>query len=94
MYVLAVEVELHLPHAHSLKDKRQVVKSLVEASRRRFGVSASEVGRQESWQRAQLGFAVVASSAGQAEAVLDDVDRFVWSRSEVEVLSAERTWLE
>jgi uncharacterized protein YlxP (DUF503 family) len=94
MYVLAVEMELHLPHAHSLKDKRHVVKSLVEGSRRRFGVSASEVGRLDSWQRARIGFAVVASSAGQAEAVLDDVDRFVWSRAEVEVLSADRTWLE
>jgi uncharacterized protein YlxP (DUF503 family) len=94
MFVLAEEVELRLPHAHSLKDKRQVVKSLVEASRRRFGISAAEVGRQESWQRARLGFAVVASSAAQAESVLDDVDRFVWSRNEVEVLSADRAWLE
>jgi uncharacterized protein YlxP (DUF503 family) len=94
MFVLAEEVELHLPHAHSLKDKRQVVKSLIEAGRRRFGISAAEVGRQDSWQRARLGFAVVASSAAQAESVLDEVDRFVWSRNEVEVLSAERTWLE
>jgi uncharacterized protein len=93
MFVAAVEVELHLPNAHSLKDKRQVVKSLVEGARRRFGVSAAEVGRQDSWQRARLGFAVVASSAGQAESVLDDVDRFVWSRPEIEVLSAERSWL-
>ena len=93
MFVLAEEVELHLPHAHSLKDKRQVVKSIVEGSRRRFGVSASEVGRQNSWQRAVIGFAVVASSAGQAESVLDDVDRLVWSRNEIEVLSTERLWL-
>jgi uncharacterized protein YlxP (DUF503 family) len=94
MFVLAEEVELHLPHAHSLKDKRQVVKSLIEAGRRRFGISAAEVGRQDSWQRARLGFAVVASSAAQAESVLDDVDRFVWSRNEIEVLSTERVWLE
>jgi uncharacterized protein len=94
MFVLAEEIELRLPHAHSLKDKRQVVKSLVEASRRRFGISAAEIGRQDSWQRARLGFAVVASSAAQAESVLDDFDRFVWSRNEVEVLSAERLWLE
>lgn len=94
MYVLAVEMELHIPDAHSLKDKRQVVKSLVEGARRRFGVAAAETGRQESWQRSTLGFAIVASRAGQAESVMDDVDRFVWSRGDVEVLSAERTWLE
>ena len=94
MYVLAEEVELRLPGSHSLKDRRQIVTSLVEGARRRFRISAAEVGRQESWQRATVGFAVVASSVQQAVKVLDDVDAFVWSRDEVEVVNAERTWLE
>jgi uncharacterized protein len=94
MFVLAIEIELRIVDAHSLKDKRQVVKSLVETVRRRFGISASEVGRQDNWQRATLGFAVVASSARQATEVIDDVDRFVWSHPAVEVISAERSWLE
>ncbi len=94
MYVLAVEIELHIPDAHSLKDKRQVVKALVEGARRRLGVAASEIGRQDAWQRSTLGFAIVASSARQAELVIDDLERFVWARGDVEVLSAERSWLE
>lgn len=94
MYVLAVEIELHIPSAQSLKDKRQVVKSLVAGARRRLGVTAAETGRQDAWQRSTLGFAVVTSSAHQAELVIDDVERFVWSHGEVEVLSAERSWLE
>ncbi|MGI9028933.1 MAG: DUF503 domain-containing protein [Ilumatobacteraceae bacterium] len=89
-----MEVELRILDAHSLKDKRQVVKSLVETARRRFGISAAEVGAQDSWQRAVLGFAVVASSAGQADHVLDDVDRFIWSRPGVEIVRADRTWLD
>jgi uncharacterized protein YlxP (DUF503 family) len=94
VFVLALEVELHVVDAHSLKDKRQVVKSIVETARRRFGISAAEIGRQDSWQRATLGFAVVASSARQATLVIDDVDRFVWAQPGVEIVSAERTWLE
>jgi uncharacterized protein len=94
VFVLALEVELRIVDAHSLKDKRQVVKSLVETVRRRFGISAAEVGRQDSWQRATLGFAVVASSARQATLVIDEIDRFVWSQPGVDVVSAERTWLE
>lgn len=94
MYVLAVEIELHIPSAQSLKDKRQVVKSLVAGARRRLGVTAAETGRQDAWQRSTLGFAVVTSSAHQAELVIDDVERFVWSHGEVEVVSAERSWLE
>jgi uncharacterized protein YlxP (DUF503 family) len=94
VYVVALEVDIRVLDARSLKDKRQVVKSLVEGARRRFGVAAAEVGAQDSWQRARLGFAVVSSSARQAELVLDEVDRFVWSRGGVEVVTAERTWLE
>jgi uncharacterized protein YlxP (DUF503 family) len=93
VYVLAMEVELRIEGARSLKDKRQVVKHLVEGARHRFAVSAAEVDRQDVWQRAVLGFAVVTSSARLADEVMDDVDRFVWSHPEVEVLSAERVWL-
>lgn len=89
-----MEVDLRIVDAHSLKDKRQVVQSIVETTRRRFGISSAEVGAQDSWQRARLGFAVVASSARQAEHVLDDVDRFIWRQPGVEVVSAERVWAE
>jgi uncharacterized protein YlxP (DUF503 family) len=94
VYVLALEVHLRIPDSHSLKDKRQIVTSVLETSRRRFSVSAAEVGHQESWQRAVLGFAVVASTAGHAEDVIDSVEHHLWSRLGVEVVSAERVWLE
>ena len=41
-----------------------------------------------------LGFAVVAPSASHAEEIIDNVDRYVWSRLDLEIVSAERTWLE
>jgi uncharacterized protein len=94
VFVLAYEVELHLSASRSLKDKRQVLKSILDGARRRYGVSASEIGFQEQWQRALLGFAVVASSARQATDIMDDVDRFVWSRPDLDVLSTDRRWLE
>jgi uncharacterized protein YlxP (DUF503 family) len=94
VFVLAYEVDLHVAESRSLKAKRQVVKSLVEGARRRFGVAAAEVGYQDQWQRALLGFATVAESARQATDVIDQVDRFVWSHPEVQVLATERKWLE
>lgn len=94
MHVLALRIELHLGQATSLKAKRAVVKHLVETSRRRFGVAAAEVGHQERWQRAELGFAAVSSRPGHAEEVVDRVERFVWAHPEIEVVRAERTWLE
>jgi uncharacterized protein YlxP (DUF503 family) len=94
MYVGALEVQIHIPAARSLKAKRSVVRHLVEASRQRFGVSASEVAHHDLWQRAGLGFSVVAPSAAHAEQLLDQVERFIWSHPEVEVISIDRHWVE
>jgi uncharacterized protein YlxP (DUF503 family) len=57
-------------------------------------VASAEVGGQDTWQRAVLGFAAVASTASHAEEVIDEVERFVWSFPELEVLSTSRTWLD
>ncbi len=92
--MLALEAEVLVGDAQSLKDKRQVVKSVLDASRHRFGVSAAEIAHQDLWQRAGLGFAAVASSAAHATDIIDSVDRFLWSRPEVSVLTTDRRWLE
>jgi len=94
MYVLALSVEFHLPECRSLKDRRAAVRPMIDGARHRFRVSAAEVGHQERWQRAELGFAVVAASARLATEVMDGVERFVWSFPEAEVIRADRHWLE
>lgn len=94
MHVCGLEVELHLPDSGSLKAKRAVVRHLVEVPKHRFGVAAAEVGHQDSWQRARLGYAAVSGSPAQVEQVLDRVERFVWSHPEVAVLRTDRAWLD
>lgn len=94
MYVGALEVEIHIPATRSLKAKRSVVRHLIEASRQRFGVSASEVAHHDRWQRAGLGFSVVAPSAAHAGLLLDRVERFIWSHPDIEVVSIQRHWLD
>jgi uncharacterized protein YlxP (DUF503 family) len=94
MHVAALEVDLHVPASGSLKEKRSVIRHLLETARRRFGVSASEVGHQDLHQRATLGFAVVAPTAGRVEEILDGIERFVWSEPRATVLSTARHWLD
>ncbi|HZU79450.1 MAG TPA: DUF503 domain-containing protein [Acidimicrobiales bacterium] len=94
LFVGALEMELHVPDSGSLKEKRAVVKHLVDTARRRYGVAASEVDHQELWQRVGVAFAAVSSSATHVEDVLDAVERFVWSNPEFTVLGARRHWLE
>ena len=92
MHVGALEVDLHLPACHSLKEKRAVIKPILDGCRRRYAVAAAEVGSQDKWQRAELGVAAVAGSPTHVTEVLDAVERFVWSFPEVEVVDADRTW--
>jgi hypothetical protein len=94
MHAAALVMELHLPDSGSLKEKRSVIRHLLETSRQRFSVSASEVDHQDLHQRAALGFAVVAPTAGRVEEVLDRIERFVWSEPRVAVLSSARHWLD
>ena len=93
MYVLALEIELHLPQCRSLKEKRSVLRPIIDRLRHRHHLSVAEVGYQDKWQRAAIGVAVVASSATGAEELADLVDRLVWSSQGVEVLRIEREWM-
>ncbi len=70
MVVGLLTLELRLEHSHSLKDKRQVVKSLKDRLRGKFNVSVAEIEAQELWQRAVLAVATVSADQGHAEQVM------------------------
>jgi len=93
MFVLALDADVHITHSRSLKDKRGVIRSIVDVARNRYHVAAAEVGDENLWQRAQLGFAAVSNSQRHTTEVIDEVSRFVWSFPEIDVLDESRTWL-
>lgn len=94
MHVLALRVELRIPVADSLKAKRSAITPIIEGARRRYQVAASEIEAQDTWTYAALGFVAVSGSAGHTTEVIDEVERFVWSFPEVEVVDTLRSWLE
>ncbi len=94
LYVLALAVDVRIPEAHSLKDKRSTVRTIVEGARRRFEVGSAETGHLDRPQRAEMGFVAVAGSASHVVEVVDRVERFVWSFPEIEVVAADRHWME
>ena len=93
MHVAVVQLELHIPTSRSLKEKRAVLRPIVEGIRHRFQISVAEVGYQDKWQRALVGMAVVSDSYGHAVEVVDSVERWVWSKPEVEVTRFETEWV-
>lgn len=67
-------LELRIEHAHSLKEKRHVVKSLKDRLRHKFNVSVSEIDDQDLHNSAVIAAAVVSSSRPFAEKVLRSVE--------------------
>jgi uncharacterized protein len=94
MHAAAVVFELFIPDCHSLKQKRSVVRPIVDGLQRRFKVSSAEIGRQDKWQRADIGVAVISGTESHVLDVLGEVERFVWSFPEVQVLDQRRSWME
>jgi len=92
VHVAVIRIELHLPVARSLKEKRAVLKPIVEGLRHRFSLSVAETDFHDKWQRAEVGVAVVAATAAHAQDVVDSVERWVWSRPDVEVCRFETGW--
>jgi uncharacterized protein YlxP (DUF503 family) len=86
MIVGTVRIELHIPAATSLKQKRSVVQSLKERIRSRVHAAVAEVDHQDLWQRAALGVAVVSGEGHQVREMLDAVRRIVEATYEAELL--------
>ena len=85
MYVAVVRLELHLPHAASLKDKRAVLNRLKDRLRA-TQAAVSEVDHADLWQRASLGMAVVSGSAGHLSDVLASLRNIVERQEQIVVL--------
>ncbi len=80
-------LELRLPEASSLKDKRQVVKSVIERVKRRYNVSISEVAEHDSPRMALLGVSCVGQAEAGCRRTLDNVAEYIYtSRPDAEVM--------
>jgi len=94
MYVGALTLDLLLGDVRSLKQKRSVVRPIVAEVRRRHpGVSVAETGDLDVYRRAEIGVAVVSSTAAHATEVLSACERLVAARPEIELLSARHRLL-
>ena len=90
MWTGTLELDLLLGDVHSLKEKRSLVRPLVAELRRRFEVSAAEVGHLELHRRRRSASGWSPPTARHVVEVLDAAERLAAYRPEVELLSARR----
>ena len=94
MIVGAAVVELHVHGSQSLKEKRGVVRSVVQRVRNRFNVSVAEIGGQDTWQRAVLGIATTGNDRTQVRDLLRRALEFVENTHLAEVTNSDVEILE
>jgi uncharacterized protein YlxP (DUF503 family) len=89
MWVGVLRLTFHVPHARSLKDKRQVVRKFRDRVRARFDVSIAEVDAQDTLQRAVFGVSVVSGDARVCDSVLEQVARVAETQEEAVLTDRE-----
>ncbi|MCC6546935.1 DUF503 domain-containing protein [Candidatus Sumerlaeota bacterium] len=93
MHILLMEMELHLPNCHSLKEKRSVLKPLLNELRRDYNVSVSEVDAHDTWQTAVIAVVCVAGMKSACERNERDVLNVVETNGEAQLTVYKMQWL-
>jgi uncharacterized protein YlxP (DUF503 family) len=75
MPVAFLTLEIRIEAAHSLKDKRQVVRSLKDRLRNSYNISVAEIDVTDLWQRATIGVVSISSSRDYLEGLIRNVER-------------------
>lgn len=73
MIVGLLSIEIRLPAAHSLKDKRRILRKVIDGVRHRHNVSIAEVGDNDVWQRAGIAVCMVANESAFVDSVLSKI---------------------
>jgi uncharacterized protein YlxP (DUF503 family) len=85
--------ELHLEGCQSLKDKRQVLRSLKDRLHNELNVSVAETDHQDRWQRAELTACVVSTDRTRAAEILRGADRLVERAPGARILDSSTSYL-
>jgi len=88
LVVGVLNITLHIGGVSSLKEKRRIIKSILERIHSKYRVAAAETGRQDEWNYSDMGFSCVSNEASHAESVLSSVIRFIDNDARVEIIQS------
>ena len=93
LFIALVTIELMIPYAHSLKDRRSAVRGIKDRIRSKFNASVAEVGYQDKWQRAASAVCMVGSDKRQLESDTDRMRTLCEEATDVEIAAINVEWL-
>ncbi|WP_425448578.1 DUF503 domain-containing protein [Dethiothermospora halolimnae] len=86
MIIGACTLELMIYETNSLKEKRHVIKSIIERIKSRFNVSIAEVDFNDKWRKALIGISCVTNNSKHADQMIGKVIKFIERDSRVEIV--------
>lgn len=89
MYTMSAKLTFYIPYVSSLKNKRQVRRSIIDKARHKFNASIAEVDTQDIYQTLTLGIAVVSGDNSHAERSLDEIIRHMEENTDAELVDIE-----
>ncbi len=93
LFISLLTIELMIPWARSLKDKRSAVRGLKDRLRSRFNASVAEVSYQDKWQRAVIAVCMVGSDRRQLESDMTRVRQLCEEAQDLQIADMRQTWL-
>jgi len=93
IFITLMTIELLIPYAQSLKDKRSVVRSLTEGIRNKFNASVAEVGYQDKWQRAVVAVCFVGGGKRHLESDAARIRTIFEEAADIEIVAINQEWL-
>jgi len=86
-------VEIYIPQAQSLKDKRQVLRRIKDKIKAKYNVSFAEIDYQDKWQRCNLGLVSIGNRRLDVDKRLDGILRMIEQDDRVTVIAVDREYL-
>ena len=92
-FISLLTIELMIPWARSLKDKRSAVRGLKDRLRSRFNASVAEVAYQDKWQRAVIAVCILNSDRRQLESEMARVRQLCEEAQDLQIADMHQQWL-
>ncbi|MDR3597298.1 DUF503 domain-containing protein [Clostridium sp.] len=90
MIILFIRVTLRAEWVHSLKEKRMVVKSIVQKLKNKFNISVSEVEEQDIHKTIVIGIAGICANSAQCDSTMEHILTFIESNTDAEIIDIEK----
>ena len=92
-FISLLTIELMIPWARSLKDKRSAVRGLKDRLRSRFNASVAEVAYQDKWQRAVIAVCILNCDRRQLESDMARVRQLCEEARDLQIADMHQQWL-